>query len=60
MDVFTWLKGEARRTSLDWVEVFMAVEEEVSSQTTDAFAQTLEQRTFLEYVEHLYANRRVV
>lgn len=59
-DVVSWLK-DARDTgsaSLDWVEMLMAVDEEVSSEVTDAFAETLEQRTFREYVEHLQANRR--
>jgi hypothetical protein len=61
-EVFSWLKDDAspRRTSLDWVEMLMAVEEEVSSEATDAFAETLEQRTFREYVEHLDAHRRDV
>ena len=60
--VLDWLKDDANRrnTSLDWVELLMAVEEEVSSETTDAFAETLEQRTFREYVEHLHAQRRGV
>jgi hypothetical protein len=60
-EVVGWLKDENRRsTSLDWVEIMMAVEERLSSETTDAFAETLEQRTFREYVEHLHAHRRRV
>jgi hypothetical protein len=61
-EVFSWLKDDAspRPASLDWVEMLMAVEEEVSSEATDAFAETLEQRTFREYVEHLHAHRRDV
>ena len=59
-EVVSWLKdAESRRsTSLDWVEILMAVEEELSTETTDVFAETLEQRTFREYVEHLHAHRR--
>jgi hypothetical protein len=61
-EVFSWLTDDAssRRTSVDWVEMLMAVEEEVSSESTDAFAKTLEQRTFREYVDHLHAHRRDV
>ena len=59
-EVFSWLKEDARGSSLDWVEILMAVEEEASSEATDAFAETLEQRTFREYLEHLHANRRGV
>jgi hypothetical protein len=60
--VFDWLKDDQSRrgASLDWVELLMAVEYEVSSEATDAFAETLEQRTFREYVEHLHAQRRGV
>lgn len=59
-EVISWLKDEENRrsASLDWVEVLMAVEEEVSSETTDVFAETIEQRTFGEYVEHLHDHRR--
>lgn len=59
-EVLSWLKEDARASSLDWVEILMAAEEEASSESTDAFAETLEQRTFREYVEHLNANRRGV
>jgi acyl carrier protein len=44
--------------SLDWVELVMAMEEEIGCDLTDDFAETFEQRTFRELVEHLYANRR--
>lgn len=60
-EVLRWLKEErAGAGSLDWVELLMVIEEVVPSEVTDAFAETLEQRTFREYVEHLHANRRRV
>lgn len=61
-EVVEWLK-EAKKegsASLDWVEVLMAAELEASSQSTDAFAENIEQRTFKEYVQHLCAQRRTV
>jgi hypothetical protein len=59
-EVLSWLEDEKRpgASSLDWVEILVATENEASSEATDAFAETLEQRTFREYVEHLYANQR--
>jgi hypothetical protein len=62
VEVLAWLKDDANRrsTSLDWVEILMAVEKEVSSEATDAFAETLERRTFREYMEHLHDQRRGV
>jgi hypothetical protein len=58
--VLSWLEDEKRSgaSSLDWVEILVATQDEASSEATDAFAETLEQRTFREYVEHLYANQR--
>jgi hypothetical protein len=58
-DIVQWLKDSTRsgRASLDWVEVLMEVEERASCELTDAFAETLERRTFGEYLEHLYAHR---
>jgi hypothetical protein len=59
-EVLGWMKEDTRVASLDWVEILMVIGAEVSSESTDAFAETLEHRTFREYVEHLHANRRVV
>jgi hypothetical protein len=58
-DIVCWIKDSTGSpgASLDWVETLMAVEEGVSSEVTDEFAETLEQRTFGEYLEHLHARR---
>ena len=36
----------------------MVIEEEVSSEVTDEFAETIESRTFSEYVAHLVSQKR--
>lgn len=56
--VLGWLKVAPRRFSdPDWVELLMAIEAEVSSEISDAFAETIEHRTFREYIGHLVAQR---
>ena len=61
-EVMLWLKDaeEQGSASLNWVEILMAMEEEASSEVSDAFAETIEQRSFREYVEQLHARRRAV
>jgi hypothetical protein len=61
-DIVCWLKESTGSlgASLDWVETLMAAEERVSSASTDEFAETLERRSFGEYLEHLHAHRRGV
>jgi uncharacterized protein (DUF2384 family) len=57
--VLSWLKAAPRSFSdPDWVELLMAIEAEVSSEATDDFAESLEARTFAEYVAHLVSQRR--
>ena len=61
-DVVQWLKSPPanRSASLDWIEILMAVDERVSSEVEDDFAEALERHTFGEYLEHLHARRRGV
>jgi hypothetical protein len=57
--VLSWLKAAPRNFSdPDWVELLMAIEAEVSSEATDDFAESLEARTFAEYVTHLVSQKR--
>ena len=57
--VLSWLKAAPRGfADPDWVELLMAIESEVSSELTDPFAETLETRTFSEYVAHLVSQKR--
>ena len=57
--VLSWLKAAPRGFyTPDWVEILMAIESEVSSELTDTFAETLESRTFSEYVAHLVSQKR--
>ena len=57
--VISWLKTAPRGlTEPDWVELLMAIEEEVASEASDEFAETLESRSFAEYVAHLAAKKR--
>jgi hypothetical protein len=57
--VLSWLKVAPRSfTDPDWVELLMAIEAEVSSEATDNFAESLEARTFAEYVAHLASRKR--
>jgi hypothetical protein len=57
--VLSWLKAAPRSFSdPDWVELLMAIEAEVSSEATDDFAESLEARTFAEYVAHLVSQKR--
>ena len=44
--------------SPDWVELLMVIEEEVSSEVTDDFAETIESRSFSEYVAHFVCQKR--
>lgn len=59
-DVVSWLKEEASaiRSSPDWVEALIAIEEETSCDVTVAFPEFMEERSFREFVEHLHAHRR--
>jgi hypothetical protein len=57
--VMNWLKSAPHDFgSPDWVELFMLIEGEVSSEVTDSFAETIESRSFAEYVAHLVAQKR--
>jgi hypothetical protein len=57
--VLSWVKAAPHRFSdPNWVELLMAIELEVSSELTDEFAETLEARTFAEYVSHLASRKR--
>jgi hypothetical protein len=57
--VLGWLKSAPHGfMDPDWVELLMAIEAEVSSEVTDEFAETLESRTFAEYVSHLVDKKR--
>ncbi len=57
--VLSWLKAAPRSFSdPDWVELLMAIEAQVSSEATDDFAESLEARTFQEYVAHLVSQKR--
>ena len=57
--ILFWLKAAPRGLAdPNWVELLMAIESEVSSELTDTFAETLETRTFSEYVTHLVARKR--
>lgn len=57
--VLSWIKSAPRGfLEANWVETLMAVEEEVWSAVTDTFAETLETRTFGEYVHHLVEQSR--
>jgi len=58
--VIAWLKAAPRSfADPDWVELLMAIESEVSSEATDDFAESLEARTFGEYVAHLVSQKRL-
>ena len=57
--VLAWLKAAPKGfCSPDWVELLMVIEEEVSSEVTDDFAETIESRSFSEYVAHLVSQKR--
>ena len=57
--VLAWLEAAPRSFSgPDWVELLMAIEAEVSSEAADDFAESLETRTFAEYVAHLVSRKR--
>jgi hypothetical protein len=57
--VLSWLRTAPRSFyDPDWVELLMAIEVEVSSEATDDFAESLESRTFAEYVAHLVSQKR--
>ena len=57
--VLAWLKAAPNGLcSPDWVELLMVIEEEVSSEVTDDFAETIESRNFSEYVAHLVSQKR--
>jgi len=57
--VLSWLKAAPRGSNdPNWVELLMAIESEVSGELTDDFAETLETRTFSEYVSHLVSQKR--
>jgi hypothetical protein len=57
--VLAWLKAAPNgHCSADWVELLMVIENEVSSEVTDEFAETIESRSFSEYVAHLVSQKR--
>ena len=57
--VLCWLKAAPRGlTDPDWVELLMAIEADVASESSDEFAETLESRSFGEYVAHLASKKR--
>ena len=57
--VLSWLKSAPHSLmDPDWVELLMAIEAEVSSEVSAEFAETIESRTFAEYVSHLVAKKR--
>jgi acyl carrier protein len=59
-EITAWLQEakDSGLASLEMVELLMLIEEETRCDLTDEFAETLEQRTFGEYVSHLHAHRR--
>jgi hypothetical protein len=59
-EIQRWLyaRKDAFRSSLDWVEFFMILEDIVESEISDAFAENLEEHTFRELVVHLQRNRK--
>jgi acyl carrier protein len=56
-ELLQWVK-ESGRSSLDWVELIMFIEEELPSEVSDEFAESLELRTFRDFVEHLHSRRK--
>jgi hypothetical protein len=59
-EIQRWLyaRKDSVRSSLDWVEIFMVLEDIVESVISDGFAENLEEHTFRELVVHLQVNRR--
>jgi acyl carrier protein len=59
-EIIAWFQESKNSglASLEMVELFMLIEEELRCDLTDEFAETLEQRTFGEYVSHLHAHGR--
>jgi hypothetical protein len=57
--ILAWLKASPSDfSSPNWVELLMVIEDEVSSEVTDDFAETLESRSFSEYIAHLVSQKR--